>query len=69
MPAEPVQFRSQAAVAQLATQGRLLFGIGVFCKQDYGAAKNLAGQCPDCGNLLVFQEGCFICPACGYTKC
>ncbi|MFC1864688.1 vitamin B12-dependent ribonucleotide reductase [Chloroflexota bacterium] len=36
---------------------------------DYGLAKNLAGQCPDCGNLLVYQEGCFICPACGYTKC
>ncbi|MFC2019959.1 vitamin B12-dependent ribonucleotide reductase [Chloroflexota bacterium] len=37
--------------------------------QDYGLAKNLAGQCPDCGNLLVFQEGCFVCPSCGYTKC
>ncbi len=36
---------------------------------DYGSAKNLAGQCPDCGNLLVYQEGCFICPSCGYTKC
>ncbi len=37
--------------------------------QDYGLAKNLAGQCPECGNLLVYQEGCFICPSCGYTKC
>ena len=37
--------------------------------EDYGLAKNLAGQCPDCGNLLVYQEGCFICPSCGYTKC
>ncbi|MFH1383196.1 MAG: vitamin B12-dependent ribonucleotide reductase [Chloroflexota bacterium] len=37
--------------------------------EDYGLAKNLGGQCPDCGNLLVYQEGCFICPACGYTKC
>ena len=37
--------------------------------EDYGAVKNLAGQCPDCGNLLVYQEGCFICPSCGYTKC
>ena len=37
--------------------------------QDYGQAKNLAGQCPDCGSLLVYQEGCFICPSCGYTKC
>jgi ribonucleoside-diphosphate reductase alpha chain len=36
---------------------------------DYGLAKNLAGQCPDCGNLLVYQEGCFVCPSCGYTKC
>jgi len=33
------------------------------------AVINLAGQCPDCGNLLVYQEGCFICPSCGYTKC
>ncbi len=37
--------------------------------QDYGLVKNIAGQCPDCGSLLVFQEGCFICPGCGYTKC
>ncbi len=34
-----------------------------------GEIKNTAGQCPDCGGLLVFQEGCFICHACGYTKC
>jgi len=37
--------------------------------EDYGLVKNLAGQCPDCGNLLVYQEGCFVCPGCGYTKC
>jgi len=37
--------------------------------EDYGLARNLAGQCPECGNLLVYQEGCFICPSCGYTKC
>jgi len=37
-------------------------------EEDYGA-KNLAGQCPDCGSLLVYQEGCFICQGCGYTKC
>ena len=37
--------------------------------EDYGLAKNLAGQCPECGNLLTYQEGCFICQGCGYTKC
>jgi len=26
-------------------------------------------HCPDCDEILVFQEGCHICPACGYTKC
>jgi ribonucleoside-diphosphate reductase alpha chain len=31
--------------------------------------KNVAGQCPDCGNLLVYQEGCYLCRGCGYTKC
>lgn len=34
-----------------------------------GRLSNLTGQCPDCGNLLVYQEGCHICPSCGYTKC
>ncbi len=36
---------------------------------DLAFAANLGGQCPECGGLLVYQEGCFICPACGYTKC
>ncbi len=30
---------------------------------------SFTGLCPDCGNLLVYQEGCHICPSCGYTKC
>ncbi|UCC61394.1 MAG: vitamin B12-dependent ribonucleotide reductase [Dehalococcoidia bacterium] len=34
-----------------------------------GEIKNMAGQCPDCGGLLIYQEGCFICQSCGYTKC
>jgi len=37
--------------------------------EDYGLAKNMAGQCPECSNMLVFSEGCYHCPACGYTKC
>ena len=36
---------------------------------DYGLVRNIAGQCPDCGGLLAYQEGCFVCPSCGYTKC
>ena len=37
--------------------------------KDLGTAKNWAGQCPECGNILIYQEGCHICPSCGYTKC
>ncbi|MFH1087658.1 MAG: TSCPD domain-containing protein, partial [Chloroflexota bacterium] len=37
--------------------------------EDFGVVKNWAGQCPDCGASLIYQEGCHICPACGYTKC
>jgi ribonucleoside-diphosphate reductase alpha chain len=28
-----------------------------------------AGQCPECGGLLIYQEGCNICLNCGFTKC
>ena len=35
----------------------------------HGEAMNFSGQCPECGGMLVYQEGCHICPACGYTKC
>jgi ribonucleoside-diphosphate reductase alpha chain len=34
-----------------------------------GNAGNQAGQCPECGSLLVYQEGCLLCRGCGYTKC
>jgi len=33
------------------------------------AVRNLAGQCPECASLLIYQEGCLVCPACGYTRC
>jgi len=37
--------------------------------QDLHLPKNLAGQCPDCGSLLAYEEGCFKCHNCGYTRC
>lgn len=26
-------------------------------------------ECPDCGGMLVLQEGCQTCPECGWSKC
>jgi ribonucleoside-diphosphate reductase alpha chain len=34
-----------------------------------GSAGHVAGQCPDCGATLVYQEGCLTCHMCGYSKC
>jgi|Deesub1362B_J571_1020462.scaffolds.fasta_scaffold00101_53 ribonucleoside-diphosphate reductase alpha chain len=28
-----------------------------------------SGFCPECGGQLLRQEGCNICPNCGYSKC
>lgn len=48
----------QIAGEKFPERGKSILGTG-----------NLAGQCPECGTLLVYQEGCYICPSCGYTKC
>ncbi|MBI4142379.1 ribonucleoside-diphosphate reductase, adenosylcobalamin-dependent, partial [Candidatus Uhrbacteria bacterium] len=39
-----------------------------------GAARSLANvgwapECPKCGTMLQFQEGCITCRGCGYSKC
>ncbi|NLJ85185.1 MAG: vitamin B12-dependent ribonucleotide reductase [Firmicutes bacterium] len=28
-----------------------------------------AGECPDCGSILRYEEGCNNCPQCGYSRC
>jgi ribonucleoside-diphosphate reductase alpha chain len=35
----------------------------------HGTAVLFGGQCPECGGMLVYQEGCQKCHVCGYTKC
>ena len=25
--------------------------------------------CPECGEILVFEGGCNVCKACGWSKC
>ncbi|MBC17845.1 Vitamin B12-dependent ribonucleoside-diphosphate reductase [Pseudodesulfovibrio profundus] len=36
---------------------------------DASAASLNKELCPDCGEALVFEEGCHICKSCAYTKC
>ncbi len=35
------------------------------CKSDLGHCP----ECPDCGVMLEFKEGCVMCPACGFSRC
>jgi len=42
---------------------------GVKDSRGNGHMANTGGHCPECGGMLVYQEGCHICHACGYTKC
>jgi len=32
-------------------------------------SNGMPAQCPECGEVLVFSEGCVSCKCCGYTKC
>jgi len=33
------------------------------------ADHGICPECPDCGGMLEFAEGCVCCSACGYSKC
>ena len=52
-----------------APEKEIPHGKAITKTEDFGLVRNIAGQCPDCGGLLAYQEGCFVCPNCGYTKC
>jgi len=44
--------------------------LDVVVTSNGGANNNgMPAQCPECGEVLVFSEGCVNCKCCGYTKC
>ena len=37
--------------------------------KDGEKVKTGENKCPECNTHLVFQDGCIICPNCGFSKC
>lgn len=57
--------RSSGSMLDLPSQlSKLLKGFMSKSKHGYNA-----GECQECGGTIVFQEGCMVCPECGYSKC
>ncbi|MFP4640659.1 MAG: vitamin B12-dependent ribonucleotide reductase [Dehalococcoidia bacterium] len=65
-PLSPLTSGSEEATDEFETVGHN--GNGKEDQMDLGDEVG-GGQCPECGSPLVYQEGCHICYACGYTKC
>lgn len=40
-----------------------------YAEETTRADNGLCPECPDCGGMLEFGEGCVICKHCGYSKC
>lgn len=52
-------------VVEEAPKEQLVKKMSSSAKADHG----LCPECPDCGSMLEFAEGCVVCAACGYSKC
>lgn len=43
--------------------------IKILSKYIPNGEEYVGDKCPDCGDTLRYENGCCICPSCGYTKC
>lgn len=68
--AEPkVEKPQQELVYQTVTQEVKTNGMTMVQQKFSIADLGHAPACPDCSNMLVMQEGCMKCEACGFSKC
>jgi ribonucleoside-diphosphate reductase alpha chain len=45
-------------------------GLGsIFVPSVFTSGKDFAGICPDCGEILIKENGCSTCKSCGFSKC
>ena len=58
-----------AAVFMAAVLQTLLFFRCPHCGGHWDARSGIPHYCPECGEPLVFEEGCNICKSCGWSKC
>jgi ribonucleoside-diphosphate reductase alpha chain len=36
---------------------------------DHDMKTGICPECPECGSMVDFSEGCVVCKSCGYSKC
>ncbi|MFQ5873079.1 MAG: hypothetical protein ACE5JL_04670, partial [Dehalococcoidia bacterium] len=62
--------KGDGSVSSVAAQG-LASQPSLFeqAQANVNGKEHYAGRCPECNCRLTFQEGCFLCPGCGYNKC
>ena len=67
------------AIKWLAAMGALILLAGILqtflffrcphCGGHWDTRGGVPHYCPECGEPLVFEEGCNICKSCGWSKC
>ena len=68
--AEPAYAEASATVTEdVTTSGGTILHKTTSVRKVSIADAGFAPECPDCGNLLEFGEGCMMCRNCGYSKC
>jgi ribonucleoside-diphosphate reductase alpha chain len=63
------KFPREAPAAQASPHATDDAGAPLAAPHSPTPAETTGLGCPDCGALLVYQEGCLVCRSCGYNKC
>jgi ribonucleoside-diphosphate reductase alpha chain len=52
-------------ISDNSTKGSVTLSGNIFVRNLLG----MCPECPDCGTMVEFVEGCLRCPSCGYSQC
>jgi ribonucleoside-diphosphate reductase alpha chain len=56
-------------VAAAATAVKEPVPVSVSFMEERDIKTDMCPECPECGSMVDFTEGCIVCKSCGYSKC